>query len=199
MTDLSRESDEDLLRLSSAGNEEAFTCLYRRRHASVYRFALHMSGRPDLAEEVTQDVFLQLIRDPGCYDASKGVLSSFLIGVARNCVLRHFERDRRHVYVDDASEFDPEAEGCDILADLTREQAINAIRKAVLTLPASYREVIVLCDLEELPYAGAAEIIGVPVGTVRSRLNRGRAMLMEKLRSSRKLEASSAAGGRYSV
>jgi len=190
MTDLSRASDEELFRLSARGDEAAFTALYRRRHPSVYRFALHMSGRPDLAEEVTQDVFLALIREPSCYDAGKGALGSFLIGVARNCVLRHIERDRRHVYVEDTAAYDAEADGCDALADLSREEAIETVRHAVLTLPAAYREAVVLCDLEEMPYAGAAEVIGVPVGTVRSRLNRGRGLLLEKLRG---LKAASAA------
>ena len=137
MTDLRRASDEELLSLSSSGNEDAFTMLYHRRNPSVYRFALHMSGRPDLAEEVTQEVFLVLIRDPDCYDAKKGALSSFLIGVARNCVLRYLERDRRHVLVEDPSDFDAEAEGFDLLADLTREQASETVRQAVLSLPQS--------------------------------------------------------------
>jgi len=196
MTDLTCATDEELLRRSAAGDEDAFTALYRRRHPSVYRFALHMSGRPDLADEVTQDVFLTLIREPACYDAGKGALSSFLIGIARNCVLRHIERDRRHVYVEDSAEFDAEAEGYDVLGELSREQAVETVRQAVLTLPPAYREAIVLCDLEEMPYAGAAEVIGVPVGTVRSRLNRGRGLLLEKLRTIRASAAANVRCGR---
>jgi RNA polymerase sigma-70 factor (ECF subfamily) len=183
MTDVSPISDEELFRRSAGGDEDAFTALYRRRQPAVYRFALHMSGRPDLAEEVTQDVFLTLIREPDRFDAGRGALSAFLIGVARNFVLRHIERDRRHVYMEDGDGFDPEAEGPDLLTELSREQAVDAVRQAVLTLPAAYREAVVLCDLEEMSYAGAADIMGVPVGTVRSRLNRGRGMLLDKLRS----------------
>lgn len=183
MTDASPITDEELFRRSTRGDEDAFTALYRRRQPAVYRFALHMSGRPDLAEEVTQDVFLTLIREPDRFDADRGALSAFLMGVARNFVLRHIERDRRHVYMDEESGFDPEAEGPDLLSELTREQAVESVRQAVLTLPATYREAVVLCDLEEVSYAGAAEILSVPVGTVRSRLNRGRGMLLEKLRS----------------
>ncbi|MDZ4802373.1 MAG: sigma-70 family RNA polymerase sigma factor [Bryobacteraceae bacterium] len=176
-------TDEELLRRSTRGDEEAFTVLYRRRQPSVYRFALHMSGRPDLAEEVTQDVFLTLIREPARFDAGRGALSAFLFGITRNFVLRHIERDRKHVYMDETPEFDPEADGPDLLSELTRGQAVDAVRQAVLTLPATYREAVVLCDLEEMSYADAAEALAVPVGTVRSRLNRGRGMLLEKLRT----------------
>jgi len=85
--------------------------------------------------------------------------------------------------MEEDSDFDPEAEGPDVLAELTREQAIDAVRQAVLSLPSTYREVVVLCDLEEMSYSGAADVLGVPVGTVRSRLNRGRGLLLDKLRA----------------
>ena len=71
----------------------------------------------------------------------------------------------------------------DLLANLTREEAIEAVRQSVITLPTVYREAVVLCDLEEMNYADAALALNVPVGTVRSRLNRGRGMLLEKLRN----------------
>ncbi len=185
MADVSPLTDEELFRRSNKGDEDAFTTLYRRRQPSVYRFALHMSGRQEVAEEVTQEVFLTLIREPDRFDCERGALSAFLIGVARNFVLRHIERDRRHVYMDEESNFDPEAEGPDLLSELSREQAVEAVRQAVLTLPATYREAVVLCDLEEMSYAGAADVLAVPVGTVRSRLNRGRGLLLDKLKAMR--------------
>ena len=73
----------------------------------------------------------------------------------------------------------------DPLGDLTRKEGIDALRRAVLTLPRRYREVVVLCDLEEVDYADAARILGCPVGTVRSRMHRARALLMEKLAQER--------------
>ena len=69
----------------------------------------------------------------------------------------------------------------DLLGDLTQRETIEQIRRAVLSLPALYREVVVLCDLQDLSYQDAAAALDCPVGTVRSRLNRGRAMLAEKL------------------
>jgi RNA polymerase sigma-70 factor, ECF subfamily len=179
MRDLTQDSDEDLLRRSAAGDEEAFTALYRRRQAAVYRFALHMSGREDVAEEVTQETFLMLIREPDRFNSSRGTVPSFLFGVARNLVLRHLARRRDYV---DIAEQSVAAE-TDLLAQMTREEAIEAVRQAISSLPTSYRDAVVLCDLEEASYADAADALGVPVGTVRSRLNRGRGLLMEKLRA----------------
>jgi RNA polymerase sigma-70 factor, ECF subfamily len=181
VSDAALQSDEILLRRSARGDEEAFSTIYRRRQGAVYRFALSMSGREDVAEEVTQEVFLSLIREPSRFDETKGTLAAFLMGMARNLVLRHLERGRRTVTMEeDAAE--PPAAGADMLTNLTREETIEAVRQAVVTLPTVYREAVALCDLEEMSYAEAACALGVPVGTVRSRLNRGRGMLLEKLR-----------------
>jgi len=183
VNDLTLDSDEDLLQRSAAGDEQAFTALYRRRQAAIYRFALHMSGREDIAEEVTQDVFVAIIREPHRFDSGRGTVCSFLFGIARNHVLRHIERDRALVNIEEDAAFEPEAANTDLLASLTREEAGEMVRQAVLSLPAVYREAVVLCDLEEVSYAEAALALAVPIGTVRSRLNRGRALLTQKLRS----------------
>src|SRR4051812_30924774 len=110
MADLTQASDEELLRRSANGDEDAFTTLYRRRQPSVFRFALTMSGRKDLAEEVTQDVFLLLIREPQRFDADRGALAAFLMGIARNFVLRHIERDRNFVLAEEGVDFEPDAD-----------------------------------------------------------------------------------------
>jgi len=71
-----------------------------------------------------------------------------------------------------------------VLGDLTRAESIEALRQAVLTLPVRYREAVVLCDLQELSYADASAALGCAIGTVRSRLHRGRALLATKLAAS---------------
>jgi RNA polymerase sigma-70 factor, ECF subfamily len=73
----------------------------------------------------------------------------------------------------------------DPLDDLTQKERIEALRRAVVTLPRRYREVVVLCDLEEVDYADAAAALGCPIGTVRSRLHRARGLLLEKLQQER--------------
>ena len=181
-------SDVDLLRRAMAGDEESFARLYRRRQAAVYRFALQMSGRRSVAEEVTQEVFLVVIREGGRFDPQRGSLMAYLYGVARNCVLRCFERDRVYVPIDE----DAGGEGAqwaakeDTLGDLTRGETIESVRQAVLALPANFREVVVLCDLHEMSYVDAAAALDCAVGTVRSRLHRARGMLLEKMKAGKR-------------
>jgi RNA polymerase sigma-70 factor, ECF subfamily len=181
----SETGDQDLLSRARAGDEESFTALYRRRQACVYRFALQMSGSPSVAEEVTQEVFLTVIRDASRFDPQRGTLLAYLYGIARNQVLRSLERDRPYVPMQD----EPECEGSqwtareDTLGDLTRGETIESVRQAVLALPANFREVVVLCDLHEMSYVDAAAALGCALGTVRSRLHRARGMLLDKLKA----------------
>lgn len=194
---LATHSDEELLRLMIAGDEEAFTLLYKRRHGAVYRFALHMSGSTAIAEDVTQEVFIVLISEGVRFDPSRGSLSTYLYGISRNHVLRRMQRDRMFVPIEGDSEHsnaaataEPVAEA-DPLGDLTRSETVEAVRRAILSLPTHYREVVVLCELNEMDYVEAANVLGCAVGTVRSRLHRGRALLVEKLRTCDEVRAAS--------
>lgn len=183
MTNLTEISDETLLRRSAAGDEAAFVALYRRQQTPIYRFALHMSGSAAVAEEVTQDVFMNVMRDGKRFDENRGTAKSYLFGVARNCVRKVLERNRAYVGLEDEDALEQAipASPEDLLTVLARAEAVENVRQAVLELPAVYREAIALCDLEEMSYADAAATIGVPMGTVRSRIARGRALLLQKL------------------
>ena len=188
MTSSPVETDDELLLRMQSGDEEAFLTLYRRLQAGLFRFALHMSGSMPLAEDVTQEVFLALLREDCGYDPDRGTLSSYLFGIARKLVLRHLERGRPLVALDtDSDDFSqPElAVLDDPLLDLTRREGVDALRRAVQALPRRYREVVVLCDLEEVDYADAAVALGCPIGTVRSRMHRARGLLLEKLHQER--------------
>jgi RNA polymerase sigma-70 factor (ECF subfamily) len=188
MTSTQPETDDDLLMLMRSGDEQAFVSLYRKRRAALYRFAQHMSGSATVAEDITQEVFLALIREECGYDPDRGTLSGYLFGIARKLVLRHLERGRSDVALETDGEdgsWPALAVNDDPLADLTRREGIDALRRAVQALPRRYREVVVLCDLEEVDYADAAYILGCPIGTVRSRLHRARALLLEKLNQER--------------
>ncbi len=180
------DADGDLLHRISRGDESAFLVFYRRHQGIVFRFALQMGGSAEIAEEVTQDVFMLVIKSALRYDASRGSVAAFLYGVARNFVLRRLEEERHYITALDDSEIDPAAlvaSEQDALGDLTRNERIESLRKAVLALPPAYREVVVLCDLHELDYAEAAGALGCAIGTVRSRLHRARALLTEKMRA----------------
>jgi RNA polymerase sigma-70 factor (ECF subfamily) len=191
-------SDAELLRLMLAGDEDAFTALYRRRQGGVYRFALQMSGSEALAEDVVQEVFMVLMRDGGNFDSSRGSLAAYLYGIARNHVLRAFDRERSLVRFDDDAEESGDAPHANLivhqdpLGDLTRGEMVEKLRQAVLALPAHYREVVVLCELHEMSYAEAAAALDCAVGTVRSRLHRARAMLAEKVRGRERRETEAA-------
>jgi RNA polymerase sigma-70 factor (ECF subfamily) len=184
-------SESELLRRVEAGDEEAFGILYHQFQGPVYRFALHMAGSTAVAEDATQEVFMALIERRTRFDASRGSLRAYLLGTARHILLHRFERERRFVAL-------PEPDGANgsgssaraferavsavAPIDLARVQSIERVRAAVLSLPTDYRETVVLCELQELSYEEAASVLDCPVGTVRSRLHRGRAMLAEKLR-----------------
>src|SRR5436305_5514741 len=182
------ETDDELLFRIRSGDEDAFLALYRRRQAGLFRFALHMSGSMPVAEDVVQEVFLALLRGDCGYDPARGTLSGYLFGIARKLVLRQLERRRSSIALEtDADDYtQPElAVIDDPLLDLTRREGIDALRRAVQALPRRYREVVVLCDLEEVDYGDAAVALGCPIGTVRSRLHRARALLLEKLNQGR--------------
>jgi len=188
MTGTPIETDDELLIRIQSGDEQAFVDLYRRRQAALFRFALHMSGSMPVAEDVTQEAFLALLREGIGYDPARGTLSGYLFGIARKLVLRHLERGRSDVVLDTDSDDSALTELAvidDPLAGLTQHEAISALRRAVHALPRRYREVVMLCDLEEMDYAEADVVLGCPIGTVRSRLHRARALLLEKLNQDR--------------
>jgi RNA polymerase sigma-70 factor (ECF subfamily) len=167
-------SDEELYRQMRNGSQDAFAALYERREPGLYRFALHMSGSPAVAEEVSNEVFVQLM-GPARFDGTRGSLESFLYGIARNLV--RVVRRQGPVAEPVDSSFEP-----DILGEMIGNETTAALHRTLGELPDRYRDVIVLCDLEERSYEDVARIIGRPVGTVRSRLHRGRALLAAKLK-----------------
>ena len=175
------QSDELLLAAMARGEEKAFLIVYRRRQASIYRYALHLCGDDDVAAETVQETFMALLRDAGRLDATRGTVLAWLFAVARNQVLRQLRARDRYLSLEDEDQFEPMASGC-MLADLEQEQLASRVHELMATLPAIYREVLVLCDMQELSYEEVASIAGSPTGTVRSRLHRARAMLAEKLR-----------------
>jgi len=186
MLDSPSHIDDDLLRLTSAGDEKAFLAFYRKHQGPVFRFALHMCGKVEMAEEVTQDVFMVVMAAPKQFDSKRGSASAYLYGIARNLVLRCLERERPYLTVLDDPDSDYSgrlADEQDIAFELAQTERIESLRKAVLALPPAYREVVVLCDLHEVDYAEAATVLGCAIGTIRSRLHRARALLMEKMRA----------------
>ena len=173
-----------LLRQIIAGDEAAFVTLYRDFSPGIYRFALRMSGNESLAEDVTQEVFMIMMQEGHRYDEAKGTLKSYLYGVTRFQIWKKVARDRSMISIDNDNDFSEDLFSVlpDPLLDLSRAETVQQVREAILVLPPHYREAVVLCDLHELSYLEAAEILGCAIGTVRSRLHRARGMLAERLR-----------------
>jgi RNA polymerase sigma-70 factor (ECF subfamily) len=148
-----------------------------------------MCGNRTVSEDATQEVFMTLIRQTAQFDSAKGKLGAFLFGIARNQVLKRLERERPYTALaqnwEDSSDSRAELRihsGDAARSDIeARAEAIEHVRQAILTLPPDYREVVALCDLEEMSYDDAASTLGCASGTVASRLHRGRALLAAKL------------------
>lgn len=177
------DSDAALARRTAAGDREAFAALYARHHGRVLRFARLMTGSTTASEDVVQDVFLALMRQADQYDAARGSLPTYLYAIARHQVRHQLIRQRRITTVDPAlfAESETLLAAAHQFVDLARTEALHQVRRAVLTLPSRYREVVVLCDIQEVSYADAALALGCAVGTVRSRLHRARQLLSAKL------------------
>lgn len=178
-SDSEQDSDDILIARIATGDADAFATMFRRRQSDVYRFVVHMTGLPTLAEDVTQDVFVIVMREAARYQPGRSTVAAWLCGIARNCARQRLERDRGLTAMWDESADTEELPAVhpDPLGDLTRAERLAALRRAVLALPLRYREVVVLCDLQELSYAEAADALGCAIGTVRSRLHRARGLL----------------------
>ncbi|MGI4843854.1 MAG: RNA polymerase sigma factor [Janthinobacterium lividum] len=181
-------ADHELLRLTHAGRADAFTALYRRHQGPLYRYALMRCGSADMAADVVQEAFMGLLTQRFGFDPLRGQLQHFLFGVARNLILKLEESRRRQVALpepdeDGELELDLACEGPEPLARLLGIEAAEQVRRALALLPAHYRDVVILFELHELSYQEIAVVCQVDIGTVRSRLSRGRAALAKRLRA----------------
>jgi RNA polymerase sigma-70 factor (ECF subfamily) len=137
-----------------------------------------------IAEDLVHDTFVALLREPVQYDPAQGSVYGYLCGVLRHRVSRFYRTEKRWVALDPGDDSQPAtADTHNPVDDIARSEVTAAFRRAMLELPLQHREVIALCDLEELPYATVACILQCPVGTVRSRLHRARALLTIRLAS----------------
>ncbi len=148
--------------------EQDFRRAFVDHKDAVYGFALRMTGSVEMAEDVAQDSFVELLRHPGRFDAARGSLRKFLLGVTRNLVFRRWRTDQRLEQLDDEIEIE----------DLTARPDVMLIGAAVQSLPPLQREALLLFEYEGFTLEEIGELVGANVGTVKARLHRAR----EKLR-----------------
>ncbi len=177
------DSSTALMRRLRQGDASALEPLYRTESPGVYRYALAVCGQPDWAADAMQEAFVQLATRPDGWDAGRGSLGAYLAGIARHHLLARW-RDRPQAHDDDedadsAADRSPSMESPE--QQLVRAQDQAQLWAALHTLPWSFREAVVLVDLQERPYAEAARIAGVELNTLRTRLHRGRARLVVAL------------------
>lgn len=180
---LDKKSDMELHRAVLNGSGDAMAALYRRHGGLVYRFTLRMSRDTSIAEEVTQEVFLALLNQADRFDPQQAALSTWLCGIARRQLWKHLQRfdgSASGLCEDDGPETESPYDSP--VTWLMRQEAIATVRFGLEELPLPLKEVIVLCELEEMTYEQAALILAVPIGTVRSRLHRAKARLATLLR-----------------
>jgi len=182
-----QETDSSLLTQVRDGDVAAFQRLYQRHQGPIYRYALMRCGQSALAADVVQDVFMGLLSRSYRYDAGLGSLQNFLFGVARNLLLKQDQAERRHQPLPAFGEEYGEENGEEVLMSETTEaadvifhqQMTEHVRQAVAVLRPHYRDVIILYELQELSYAEIAVICDIDIGTVRSRLSRARAAILQ--------------------
>ncbi len=178
--------DRELIRQLGKGNKEAFAECYKRFQSPIFRFVWHMTSDPATAEEVTQEVFVRLIANPKRYDPVKGSLAAYLFGIARHATRQRTQHCRTDISLEEEYLLNAAESGLvsdfDLLSDVDHREQLDCLHKVILALPEPYREVVVLCDLEELSYPDAGALLGCPPGTVASRLHRAHTMLRVRLK-----------------
>jgi RNA polymerase sigma-70 factor, ECF subfamily len=176
-------TEAQLLRRARDGDEDAFSELFSRHERAVFRYAAYMCG-PGSGDDIVQETFLAVLQQSSRHDAPTGTVRAYLMGIARHRVLkrstaRATRQEGESLEGDDGPAIDvPDLTALDRLLEAER---VAAVRTAVQALPPVFREALVLCDLQQLPYAEAAEVLECPVGTVKSRVSRGRGLLAAAL------------------
>jgi RNA polymerase sigma-70 factor (ECF subfamily) len=186
--------DAQLVGALKRGEISAAKEIYTRHVRALLRFGVAMTRSMVIAEDIAHDSVMELIRRPEGFDPAHGSLRAYLLGIARHRVSRHLRTSRRYVQnLSDTAggeetvtrtpwiEASESREMDGVEEALDRAQTVQHVQRAIMALPLVHREVIAWCDLEGLSYSEVAAILGCPVGTVRSRLHRARALLAEGL------------------
>jgi RNA polymerase sigma factor (sigma-70 family) len=177
------EDSERMARLAT-GDTSALRELYEKHGRALLRFSSAMCRSRQAAEDLVHDTFVALLRGPHLFDPQQGSVYGYLCGILRHRISRHFRRQKHLVSLVDDAGLQTTPDHQPGPADEIARSEINAVfRRALLELPLPHREIIALCDLEELPYHAVADILQCPIGTVRSRLHRARALLTLRLAS----------------
>jgi RNA polymerase sigma-70 factor (ECF subfamily) len=174
-------TDERLLERAASGDAAAFQILYERYRDAIFRFTYRFLGSVEAAEDVTQDCFLSLIKDPGRFDPARASLRTYLYAAARNLALKQFNYFSRATAIDELQEEPADSNADQPVRRVLDQELAAQVENAISTLPPLQREALVLFEYEDLSLAEIAAIVGADIGTVKSRLFRARERLRQKL------------------
>ena len=177
-----RTTDEVLLNKAGAGDQAAFLELYERYREPIFRFAYRLLGSVEIAEDVTHDCFLSLIRKPENFRPELASLKTYLYAAARNLALKHFRSQGRETGLDEVIEEPRESPRRGPLRRLLDEELATLVRDAIFSLPPLQREALILFEYEGLSLNEVAEIAGTDAGAIKARLYRAREGLRRTLR-----------------
>jgi RNA polymerase sigma-70 factor, ECF subfamily len=177
-----RITDELLLQKAGKGDQAAFLELYNRYRDPIFRFAYRLLGSVEIAEDVTHDCFLSLIRKPENFRPERASLKTYLYAAARNLALKHFRDQGRETGLDEVKEEPKESPRRGPLRRLLDEELAAHVKEAVFSLPALQREALILFEYEGLSLNEVAAIAGTDSGAIKARLYRAREGLRRILR-----------------
>ena len=181
------QSDVDLVARTCGGEAEAFGVLVSRYEGQLYSAVVHLVGERD-AEDIAQEVFMKAFRGLGGF-RREAKFSTWLYGIMMNCVRTHWRsgRRRRGVFSLDGNNpgedapLDPPSPRDGPVADSVRRETVEMVRYAIGELDGELREIVVLRDIEGLSYDEMSHVLGLPLGTVKSRLFRARSVLKDTM------------------
>jgi len=182
-------TDPELVKGCLAGDHGAWEAIVRQYHQRIYNLSYRYTGRFDEAEDLTQEIFLKVYRTLKTYRPESGTLVTWMIRVGRNHIIDHYRKFKTERSQTDSLELEYEKaeENPDRFTSpaeaLEKRELSERVHHALLRLSVELREAVILRDLEEFTYEEIAEVLKVPIGTVKSRINRGRAELARLLRA----------------
>jgi len=189
----SAQAIDDVIERCLGGDQAAWDTIVRLHWRKVFNVAYKFVGRHDEAEDLTQDVFLKLFRSLGTFDR-RANFQTWLVSVSRNLCIDHYRRvrkEREAVRQDiDPANLAPAAATKSAHALLEERDRVHLLRAALDALAPSLRTALVLRDIQEFTYQEIATRLGLPEGTVKSRINRGRSALARQIQKMREQQDS---------
>ncbi len=180
----------ELVRRARAGDGAAWEDIVQNFSRRIFNLAYRFTSSIEAAEDLTQEVFIRIYRTLEQFDAKQGDLANWLMRLARNLIIddyRHRQRNPQNSYADDVEDhtFHLRAAGNSAQKELERREICAQVQEAIDKLPADLRTCVILRDIEEMSYQEIVEVLKIPEGTVKSRINRGRIELAKVLRRMR--------------